>query len=70
MTQKKSSSNKAEKDYISDDSTLDEETDPRLVTTPEEREYGTVPGSVQAMQAALAHTSAQTNPTVEWSPPR
>ena len=56
MTQKKSSSNKAEKDYISDDSTLDEETDPRLVTTPEEREYGTVPGSVQAMQAALAHT--------------
>ena len=40
------------------------------MTMPEEREYGTVLGSAQATQAALAHTRAQTNPTVECRPPR
>ena len=65
MAQRKPSLKKAETEYMSDDDTLDEEVDPRLRTTPEERQYGRVPGSAQATQAALVHTRAQTNPTVE-----
>ena len=70
MAQRKPSPKKTETEYMSDDDTSNEEIDPRLRTMPEEREYGTVPGSAQAMQAALAHTRAQTNPTVECGPPR
>ena len=55
---------------MSNDDTSDKEIDPKLIMMPEEREYGTVPGLAQAMQAALAHTRAQTNPTVEHWPPR
>ena len=36
-----------------------------LHTSPEERLYHTVKGSAQATQAALAHTMAQCNSTVE-----
>ena len=55
---------------MSDDDTSDEETDPQLRTTPEERDYRTVPGSTQATQAALSYSRAQTNPTVECGPSR
>ena len=55
---------------MSDDDTSDEETDPRLRTTPKERDYGTVPGSTQATHAALSYSRAQTNATVERRPPR
>ena len=55
---------------MTDDDTSDEEVDPHLQTTPEQRQYGTVPGSVQATQAVLAHTRAQTNPTIEHGPPQ
>ena len=34
----------------------------------EERHYGTIPGSVLATQAALGHSQAQANPTVERGP--
>ena len=58
-------------DHISDDSSTDEETRrehqrlyPILRTTEEEREYGTIPGSVPATLAALAHRTAQPNPLV------
>ena len=70
MAQRKPSLKITETEYMSDDDSSDEEIDPRLITTPEEREYGTVPGSAQVTQAALAYTQAQTNPTVECGPPR
>ena len=70
MAQRKPSPKKTETEYMSDDDTSDKEIDPRLGTTPEERDYGTVPGSAQATQAALIHSRAQTNPTMECRPPR
>ena len=36
-----------------------------VYVSPKERLYNTVKGSAQAMQAALAHTTAQCNLTVE-----
>ena len=39
-----------------------------LRTSPEERLYNTIKESAQATQAALAHTTAQCNPTVERGP--
>ena len=57
-------------DQLSDSDTLDEEADPRLCTSEEERQYGMIKGSAQATQAALSHSRVQTNPTVERSPPR
>ena len=51
---------------LSDSATSDEEPiNPKLKTSIEERHYGTIPGSVLATQAALSHTCAQANPTVE-----
>ena len=55
-------------DYISDSNSSEEETSPNLCTSPEERLYHTVKGSAQAMQAALAHTMAQCNPTAKRGP--
>ena len=55
-------------DYLSDNDSSEEETSQHLRTSPEERLYHTVKGSAQAMQAALAHTMAQCNPTVERGP--
>ena len=55
-------------DYISDSESSEEETSQHLCTSLEERLYHTVKGSAQATQAALAHTMAQCNPTVERGP--
>ena len=55
-------------DYISDSESSGEETNQYLHTSQEERLYHTVKGSAQATQAALAHTTAQCNPTVERGP--
>ena len=52
-------------DNLSDSDSSEEETSLHLCTSPEERLYHTVKGSAQAMQAALAHTMAQCNPTVK-----
>ena len=46
----------------------DEPINPKLKTSVEERHYGTIPGSVLATQAALSHSWAQANPTVERGP--
>ena len=46
----------------------EEETNQYLRTSQEERLYHTVKGSAQATQAALAHTTAQCNPTVKREP--
>ena len=47
------------------DTSDDESINPKLKTSVEERHYGTIPGSVLATQAALSHSHAQANPTVE-----
>ena len=55
-------------DYLSDSNSSDEETSQHLHTSPEERLYHTVKESAQATQVALAHTTAQCNPTVKRGP--
>ena len=61
---------KVQSEQLSDSDTPDEEADPRLRTSEQERIYGTIRGSIQATQAALSHSSTQTNLTVERGPPR
>ena len=54
---------------LSDSDTSEEEPiNPILKTSVEERHYGTIPGSALATQAALSHSRAQANPTVERGP--
>ena len=54
---------------LSDSDTSDEEPiNPILKTSVEERLYGTIPGSALATQAALSHSRAQANPTVQRGP--
>ena len=55
-------------DYLSDSDSAEEETSQHLRTSPEERLCNTVKGSAQATQVALAHTTAQCNPTVKRGP--
>ena len=57
-------------DQLSDSDTPDEEADPQLCTSEEERQYGMIRGSTQATQAALLHSRVQMNPTIERGPPR
>ena len=61
---------KVQSEQLSDSDTPDEEADPQLHTSEEERIYGTIRGSAQAMQVALSHSRAQTNQTVERGPPQ
>ena len=61
---------KVQSEQLSDSDTPDEEANPRLRTSEEERIYGMIRGSAQAMQVALSHSRAQTNPTVERGPPQ
>ena len=57
--------------YLSDsDSSDDNEINPRLNTSVEERQYNTIPGSAIATHIALSYSRAQANPTVERGPPR
>ena len=70
MAEKKIPKIKAQSEQLSDSDTPDEEADPRLHTSKEERKYGTIRGSTQATQAALSHSRVQTNPTVERDPPQ
>ena len=57
-------------DYISDSESSDEELNPHVRTSQEERFYDTIKGSAQAIQAVLSYTMAQCNPTVERGPDR
>ena len=70
MAEKKMPKTKAQSDQLSDSDTPDEEADQRLRTSEEERVYRMIRGSAQAMQVALLHLRAQTNPTVERGPPQ
>ena len=70
MAEKKVPKTKAQSDQLSDRDTPDEEVDPQLCTSEEERIYGMIRGSAQATQVALSHTRAQSNLIVERGPPR
>ena len=70
MAEKKVQKTKVQSDQLSDSDTPDEEVDPQLRTSEEERIYGTIRGSAQATQAALSHTRAQSNLTVNRGPPQ
>ena len=70
MAEEKIPNIKTQSDQLSDSDTPDEETDLRLHTSEEERNYGMIRGSVQATQAALSHSRVQTNPTIERGPPQ
>ena len=70
MAEKNPKKTGIQSDYLSDSDSSEEETSHHLCTSPEERLYNTIKGSAQATQAALAHTTAQCNPTVERGPPK
>ena len=65
MAEKKIPKINTPSDQLSDSDTPDEEADPRLCTSEEERQYGMIKGSAQATQAALSHSRVQMNPTIE-----
>ena len=65
MAEKKPQKIKTQSDYLSDSDTSEDEVSPHLHTSQEERLYGTIKGSVQVTQVALAHSTVQCNPTVE-----
>ena len=69
MAEEKIPKTKAQSEQLSDSDTPDEEAYPQLCMSEEERIYGTIRGSTQAMQVALSYSRAQTNPTVERGPP-
>ena len=65
MAEKKVQKTKTQSDYLSDSESSEDEVNPHLCTSQEERVYGTIEGSAQATQAALSHTTTQCNPMVE-----
>ena len=56
---------KVQSDYLSDSESSEDEVNPHLHTSQEERVYGTIKGSAQATHAALSHTTMQCNPMVK-----
>ena len=70
MVEKNPRKMKTQSDYLSDSNSLEDEASQHLRTSPEERLYSTIKGSAQVTQAALAHTTAQCNPTVERGLPK
>ena len=55
---------------LSDNPSLDEDTEHRALRLTEEEKRGTIPGSTEATAMALAVFRAQANPVVERSKPR
>ena len=70
MVEKKAPKIKTQSDYLSDSESSEDEVNPHLCTSQEERVYGTIKGSMQVTQVALSHTTTQSNPTVEGGPPK
>ena len=68
MAEKKAQKIKMQSDYWSDNESSEDEVNPHLCTSQEKRVYGTIKGSMQATQAVLSHTTAQSNPMVERGP--
>ena len=69
MVQKETKPNSQSK-YLSNSDSDDNEVNPRLKTSIEERQYNKIPGSAIATQIAVSHSRAQANPTVERGPPQ
>ena len=65
MAEKKVQKTKMQSDYLSDSESSEDEVNPHLRTSQEERVYGTIKGSTQVTQVVLSHTTAQCNPMVE-----
>ena len=65
MAEKNLKKTKTQSDYLSDSESSEDEVSQHLRTSQEERLYGTVKGSAQATQVALAHSTVQCNPMVE-----
>ena len=70
MAEKKVQKTKVQSDYLADSKSSEDEVNPYLRTSQEERIYGTIKGSAQATQAALSHTRVQSNLMVESGPPK
>ena len=70
MVEKKVQKTKVQSDYLSDSKTSEDEVNPYLRTSQEERIYGTIKGSAQATQTVLSHKRVQSNPTVGRGPPK
>ena len=70
MAEKKAPKIKTQSDYLSDSESSDDEVSPHLRTSQEERVYGTIKGSMQVTQAALSHSTVQSNPMVERGLPK
>ena len=70
MVEKKALKIKMQSDYLSDSESPEDEVNPHLHTSQEERVYGTIKGSAQATQAVLSHTTTQCNPMVERGLPK
>ena len=68
MVEKKAEKIKMQSDYLSDNKSSEDEANPHLQTSQEERVYSTIKGSAHATQAALSHTTVQCNPMVERGP--
>ena len=64
MAQKETKPNSQSK-YISDSDSNENEINPRLKTSTNERQYNTIPGSAIATHIALSYSRVQVNPTVE-----
>ena len=70
MVEKKPQKIKTQSDYLSDSESSEDEVNPYLCTSQEERLYGTIKGSMLATQVALSHTTTQCNQTVERGLPK
>ena len=70
MAEKKPQKIETQSDYLFDSDSLEGEVSQHLRTSQEERLYGTVKGSAQVTQVALAHSTVQCNPMVERGPPK
>ena len=70
MAEKEAQKIKTQSDFLSDSESSEDEVNPHLHTSQEERVYGTIKGSAQATQVALSHTTMECNPTVERGPPK
>ena len=70
MAEKKAQKIKMQNDYLSDSKSSEDEVNPHLCTSQEERVYGTIKGSVQVTQVALSHTTMQCNPMVDRGLPK
>ena len=68
MVEKKALKIKMQSDYLSESESSEDEVNPHLHTSQEERVYGTIKGSAQVTQVALSHTTVQCNPVVERGP--